>query len=192
MKKRKGGGASILLNLPVMFAVNCVAVAGGVCVYALFQGGDSAPCEPIASHQISNKNQVGVFWLLTVLSRHAPGLAGLALASLLFAGVLTHAANLLACRRLLLTELLLPSISKTGKTLLVEVTSTILLGSLTIGLSILYTLSTNTILNLFFLFSNSLNSIILGAFALAILNPFSNRFVSLFFFYFLIMPDNNF
>ena len=50
----------------------------------------------------------------------------------------------------------------------------ILFGGLTIGFSILFQYAKNTILSLFFVFSNSLNSPILGLFLLSVLNSKAN------------------
>ena len=60
------------------------------------------------------------------------------------------------------------------KTKFYETLFCIIFGGLTIGFSILFQYAKNTILSLFFVFSNSLNSPILGLFLLSVLNCKAN------------------
>jgi len=62
-----------------------------------------------------------------------------------------------------------------NKTNIVKNVTCCIFGALSIGFSVLFKYAKNSILSLFFVFSNSLNSPILGLFLLSILNPRANH-----------------
>ncbi|CAF0789441.1 unnamed protein product [Brachionus calyciflorus] len=170
----------IISNLPSMIVVyTFLFVSGGILCFIHFYG-----CDPIFNKQFENKNQVGVHWIYKILSEHVPSYTGILFASLIGYTVVQHSMGMALCGKTLIGEIIKPIVydlfnfTKNSKKLIEwsNIISSVLLGFLSIGLSISFAYVRNTMLSLFFVFNNSINSPIIGLYFLSVFNPYANHF----------------
>ena len=164
----------LISHLPVMFSVIGSFVFSGIACFVYFYD-----CDPIITKEVANKNQIASYWVLKSLGNRLPSLAGLCLASVTFFAMSQYSIGIGSCAKLIINDIINPikMIKLTdfiGK--IVKIIVCLVIGSLSIILSILYQYSKNSIIALFFLFNNSINSPILGLFILSMFNPYSNVF----------------
>ena len=144
-------------------------------------------CDPRFTGEIDNKNQLTSLWFIRSINDIAPSLAGIFLSAIVCWALITHSNGLLICFNVMnndileqmsfarsLLERFVGQNSKPLKKWLFKVILLTIFGSISIiyAIGLLYT--ERSIIALFFLFSNSLNSNILGLFLLAIFNPYAN------------------
>lgn len=162
----------ILSNIPIMWLINLLFVFGGIFSFTYFYG-----CDPIGTLQVKNKNQIASYWVLNVLADKLPGLSGIFLASVIAFSIVQHSNGLQLSINLLLNEAIHPIRLNIESA---KLKFNLPLASFLAVLSTLYAISfqyvKNSILSLFFLFNNSINSPILGVFLQALFNPYSNTF----------------
>ena len=165
----------MISNFPFMIIVNLlILVPGGILMYIYFFG-----CNPLYSRKIVNKNQLGTYWAYLVLSEHLPGFCGIFFASIITYSVVQHSLGISLLANTIYNEVLVPVLCP-NVTFTHYVKNKIVLGlTLFFGaLSILYSISfayvKNTMISLFFLFNNSINSPILGLYFLSAFNPYAN------------------
>lgn len=170
----------IISNLPILFIVNSLAIFGGVFAFTTFY-----PCDPYMSNKLENKNQIASYWLLYELNKVMPSVGGLCLSAMLVYALLQHSFGMSLSIQILETDILNQTLFKKYIKLTVLQINflKIALITLTTILSILYAISfqyvRNSILSLFFLFNNSINSPILAIFLLSMFNPYANHFGAL-------------
>jgi hypothetical protein len=138
----------------------------------------------MGSEALLNKNQIGINWIHTVISKNMPLLSGLLFSSILYYSIVQHSLGINLCAKTILQEAILPFINLARvKIKLTDVRKEYMqnclltiLCCLSISFSILFQYARNTMLSLFFLFNNSINSPILGLFLLSAFNPYANHF----------------
>jgi hypothetical protein len=152
-------------------------IPGGILVYIYFQG-----CNPMYTRKVVNKNQMGAYWLYLVLNEYIPTFCGIMFASLVFAAVVQHSHGMAVLAKAVLNEIASPLLANVRKanSLLqkraVHLLTIVVLTLLSISLAVSLAYVKSTMIALFFLFNNSINSPILGLFLLAAFNPYSNGF----------------
>ena len=179
--KTKSRSRIFLLSNVVMKSIvyNMVFFCGLAC-FAYFYD-----CDPRFTGEIENKNQLTSLWFIKSINDIAPSLAGIFLSAIVCWALITHSGGLLICFNVLRVDvleqigftrsLLQRFVDKNQlKNWLFKVILLTMFGSISIiyAIGLLYT--ERSIIALFFLFSNSLNSNILGLFLLAIFNPWAN------------------
>lgn len=108
------------------------------------------------------------------LATYMPSLSGLIFASIIYYSVVQHSIGMNLCADTIIKEIIQPLFLNVNK-------ATIKLGlNVVLGFgSILYAISfqfvRNTMISLFFIFNNSLNSPILGIYLLSVFNPYANH-----------------
>ncbi|XP_045170898.2 sodium-coupled monocarboxylate transporter 1-like [Mercenaria mercenaria] len=84
IRKAKDAKNATLLNIPLAITFSCILALTGLVLYAYFV---IKACDPLAGDQVSNPNQLMIYFVLTALS-DVPGLAGIFLAAV-FSGALS-------------------------------------------------------------------------------------------------------
>jgi hypothetical protein len=158
----------LLSHLPIMLIVNSIYVFSGIAVFAFYFNAD-----PISKSRVENKNQIAILWIIESLDMYLPSVAGFCLSAFFSYGVQVYSIGIWSVSNSFLNELMSEIIK--NRTNLVKYLTCCLFGALSIGFSILFKYAKNSILSLFFVFSNSLNSPILGLFLLSILNQKANH-----------------
>lgn len=158
----------LISHLPVMFLINTLFVFCGIAAFVFYYDND-----PISSKRVENKNQIAILWLIESLDLYLPSLAGFSLAALFANGIQVYSVGIWACSNSFLNDVLGELVKQ--KTKIIKAICCCLFGALSIVLSFLFKYAKNSILSLFFLFSNSLNSPILGLFLLSMFNPKANH-----------------
>lgn len=171
----------IISQLPIMFIINTVAVFCGVFSYITFYN-----CDPYLSDQLQNKNQIASYFLIRVINQKLPSVAGLCLSSLFVQGIMQHSFGISLTVQIFINDIINPILMAKWKRNLKLISLNILKPILVILigiLSILYSISfqyvKNSILSLFFLFNNSINSPLFALFLLSMFNPYANHFGAL-------------
>ncbi|CAF0766699.1 unnamed protein product [Brachionus calyciflorus] len=168
----------IISHFPFMVLVNLILlISGGILCYIYFYG-----CDPIVTKKIVNKNQLGTYWIYLVLSEHVPSYTGILFASIIGYSVVQHSMGMALCGHTVFCEIIKPmffdlfSCLRDNDEIIrwTKIILTILLGGLSTLLSIGFAYVRNTMLSLFFVFNNSINSPILGLFFLSAFNPYAN------------------
>lgn len=163
-------------NIPLMILVNLLLlVAGGLVCFLYFFG-----CDPVKNKQILNKNQIGVYWLHLILSKNIPSLSGILFASIVYYSLIQHSLGMALCSKTIIDETLNPYVVDKLKIAekhkqKIRKCFCILLGVLSLLIAQGFQYAKNTMLSLFFLFNNSINSPLLGLFLLSIFNPYANH-----------------
>ena len=150
----------------------------GICCFIFYYG-----CDPISENRMANKNQIASLWIIESLGGQLPSMAGVLLAAI-FANAISHyTIGMSRCADTLINECFQQVLKCKienheffhGR----KLAKFAVVGLLT-ALSIVYTISfqhvTNTLISLFFVHSNSINSPILGLFLLSMFNPYANFF----------------
>ena len=141
-------------------------------------------CDPLTNREIANKNQVAPYWILSALSQ-VPALGGITLASVLCAGMMVHSSGMVSITNSIMDDIFQPmNLSKYYeqnfyKKFLVKLLLISLTTALSVGYSVAFRYAKNTVLSLFFLFSNSYNSPIFALFILSMFNKYANWFGAL-------------
>jgi hypothetical protein len=164
-------------NIPAMGFVNFLLLfSGGIMCFLYFFG-----CDPYQSTRLWNKNQIGAYWLHDILAKNAPSLSGILFASIIYYALVQHSLGVELCSRALMQEAINPMllnkvrrVKKAHKEALTKILS-LFLGCLSIAYSISFQYARNTMISLFFVFNNSINSPILGFYLLSVFNPFANH-----------------
>ncbi|XP_053375931.1 sodium-coupled monocarboxylate transporter 1-like [Mercenaria mercenaria] len=84
IEKAKDAKYATLLNIPLAITFHSILILTGLVLYAYFV---IKACDPLAGDQVSNPNQLMIYFVLNVLS-DVPGLAGIFLAAV-FSGALS-------------------------------------------------------------------------------------------------------
>jgi hypothetical protein len=165
----------VVSNMPCMVLVNLlILVPGGIFVYIFFYG-----CNPMYTRKVINKNQIGPYWVYLVLSESMPAFCGIMFASIIAYSVVQHSLGIALLSKTIVSEILTPlffvkrQINTDIKVKLIQVL-TVFFGLLSILYSVSFAYVKNTMIALFFLFNNSINSPILGLFFLSAFNPYAN------------------
>ena len=163
-----------LSDLPFMAIVNTIVFVSGAFVCFIFFFG----CDPIASKQLRNKNQVGVYWFHLVLGKHIPILGGLLFSSLLFYSLVQHSMGISMCASTIMKEVLIPIINRESFTKVyknyIKNAFMTFLSATSVLYSVYFQNVRNTMLSMLFFFNNAINSPLLGLFLVSSLNPYSN------------------
>jgi Na+/proline symporter len=177
IKPRKNSSIFIISNLPVMFIINTIAVFCGILSYITFFN-----CDPYLSNQIQNKNQIASFFLITAINKKLPSVAGLCLSALFVQGLVQHSFGISLSAQIFINEIINPiSMHKTEKNLqqvtlnIIKPILVIIIGILSIFYSLSFQYVKNSILSLFFIFNNSINSPLFALFLLSMFNPYANH-----------------
>ena len=157
----------MLSHLPIVWLVNSLFVFCGIAVFCFYLNND-----PITAKRIHNKNQIAVLWIIESCDIYLPSLAGMCLAGLFANGVQVYSTGVWLCANSFLDDVVGPLVKT--KTKFIQTFLCILFGAMSIGFSNLFQYAKNTVVSLFFVFSNSLNSPLLGLFMLSVLNPKAN------------------
>ena len=147
-----------------MWLINTVFVFCGVAVFCFYYDQD-----PINEHRIQNKNQISILWLIDSLDLYLPSAAGFCLAALFSNGVQVLSVGLWSCASSLFDDVFVMP-----KTRPLQTAACLLFGAASICFAVLFQYAKNSILSLFFVFNNSLNSPLLGLFMLSALNRHAN------------------
>lgn len=172
----------LLSNMPIHAVIYTVVFLCGYASFVYFYD-----CDPRYVNEVENKNQIAALWFIKVLSDYMPVLSGVCMAGILSWGLYSHSNGLIITADIIINDILKP-ISPTSW--LVERLSNgspiaklgvknciiVLIGFASVIYSISFIYTERSILALFFLFNNSLNSAILGIFMLSIFNPLANFF----------------
>jgi Na+/proline symporter len=142
-------------------------------------------CDPFKANKLNNRNQLGTYWIYSILSETIPSFTGILFASIMCHSIAHYSMGVSLCSNLFYGEIinhmflhrfnLKEEIISKLKMIL-----TIVVGSLSILLSIGLQYVKNTALSLFFIFNNSTNSPILGLYFLSAFNPYANHVKILF------------
>ena len=134
----------------------------------------------MATGLILNKNQSGVYWIKLVLSKYAPSLTGMLFSSIICYSMVQHSMGITLCGVTLFEDVFRPLVScvnlseRSGKRIKQAI------GLVLSALSILYAISfqfvKSTMLSMFFMFNNTMNSPMLGLYLLSAFNPYANAF----------------
>ena len=89
IKSKNISSLYMISHLPIMFIVNAAAVFCGIFIYITFHD-----CDSYLSQKIMNKNQISTYFLITVLDKKLPSVAGLCLATLFSYAIMQHAFGL--------------------------------------------------------------------------------------------------
>ncbi len=131
------------------------------------------------TRKVINKNQIGTYWLYLVLSEAMPAFCGIMFASIIAYSVVQHSLGIALLSKTIVGEVLSQlcftknQIAGNVKVRLIQAL-TIFFGLLSILYSVSFAYVKNTMIALFFLFNNSINSPILGLFFLSAFNPYAN------------------
>ena len=145
-------------------------LAGSFFCFAFFYG-----CDPHLSAKVVNKNQIGIYWVHMTLSKALPSLSGIVFSCIVYFALIQHSIGMAIISKTLYDELLQKLPLNHKSQLKLKNAIPILLGLASIPYSALFQFSKNTMLSLFFVFNNSLNSPILGLFLLSMFNPYANH-----------------
>ena len=167
-------------KIPLTIIFNAIlVVAGALFCFIYFY----ADCDPLHSRRMHNKNQVGVLWLHSVLAEraHVPALSGVVFASIVYFALIQHSISMSTIGRMLFDEIFDPFLFSRCRRLRCGFRQKfrkcipIVIGLASIPFAALFRYSKNTMLSLFFVFNNSMNSPILGLFLLSMFNPYANH-----------------
>lgn len=162
----------VISNFPFMLLVNLILViSGGVLCYIYFYG-----CDPIVTGKLRNKNQIGTYWMYLVLSKNAPSFTGILFASIIGYSIVQHSMGMALLGKIVFREVIKPffNFSDIAKKY-IKYCITLSFGILSTALCIGFRQVKITVLSLFFVFNNSINSPILGLFFLSAFNPYANH-----------------
>jgi hypothetical protein len=160
----------LVSNIPCMVLVNLLLlIPGGILVYIHFHG-----CNPMYTRKVVNKNQIGAYWLYLVLNDSAPALCGILFASIVFAAVVQHSQGMSLLTKSIMSEIVAPFAPSIVQKKFIRSCTLAFLGMISILIAISLDFVKNTMIAVFFLINNSINSPILGLFLLAAFNPYSN------------------
>ncbi|XP_053406387.1 sodium-dependent multivitamin transporter-like [Mercenaria mercenaria] len=84
VEKAKDAKIATLLNIPLALTFKSILILTGLVLYAYFV---KKACDPVASEQVSNPNQLMIYFIMNTLN-DVPGLAGIFLAAV-FSGALS-------------------------------------------------------------------------------------------------------
>ena len=160
-----------------MFIINTIAVFCGIVSYITFSN-----CDPYLSNTVQNKNQIASFFIIKVLNEKLPSVAGLCLSSLFVQGLMQHSFGISLSAQIFINDIINPiSILNTEKSLkqrslvILKHALVIIIGTLSILYSLSFQYVKNSVLSLFFLFNNSINSPLFALFLLSMFNPYANH-----------------
>jgi hypothetical protein len=164
----------LLADLPFMALVNGLVFGAGSFVCFFFFYG----CDPFLSKEITNKNQIGVYWIHSILGKNVPILSGIFLSSLLFYSLVQHSYGMSLCATTLLREVIgIENNVFTQKfTIIIKRCLITFLSVTSISYSIYFQNVKDTMLSMCFFFNNAINSPLLGLFLVSALNPLANHF----------------
>ncbi|CAF0739242.1 unnamed protein product [Brachionus calyciflorus] len=165
----------LMSNIPLIIIINCLLVFAGIMSFVHFYG-----CDPILIKKFDDKNQIGPYWLMQSLSKKIPSLTGLAFASYILISLNQHSMGLSALKTTILSDLCRDF--KQNKRISSEKVNFILnflLSILSLSGAMLLTYARNSLLSLFYLFSNTFNPPLFGLMLLSIYNPMANCFGAL-------------
>ena len=157
----------LLSHIPIAWLINSLFVFCGIGIFCFYYDND-----PISGQRVKNRNQIAPLWIIESLDLYLPSFAGLCLASLFTSSLQVYSIGIWSGTNSVL-DTFLYKLPKERKKFYQKVCC-IFFGALTVGFSFLFQFAKNSILSLFFVFSNSLNSPILGLFLVSALNPFAN------------------
>ena len=167
----------LISNLPIMFIVNSIAVLIGVFCYIIFYN-----CDPYLSEKYQNKNQIASYFLIKVLDEKLPSVAGLCLSSLIVVGIMQHSFGISLVGQIFINDIINPiAVEKFKRSLsqfalnIIKTSLVFIIGVLSIFYSMSFQYVRNSILSLFFLFNNSINSPLFALFILSMFNPYANH-----------------
>lgn len=170
-------GVTVIFNFPFMLLLNLIVfITGGSVMFLYFYG-----CDPFKNETLFNRNQLGAFWLLSVLSQNVPSYSGILFASIMYYSIVQHSMGMALSVNLINSEILQPMLIYFRisiieyKVKIMKIFLTIFLGLISILYATSFQYVKNTALSLFFLFNNSTNSPILGLYLLSAFNPYANH-----------------
>lgn len=158
----------LLSHIPVAWLIISLFVFCGIGMFCFYYDND-----PISGQRVKNRNQIAPLWIIESLDLYLPSMAGMCLASLFTNGLQVYSVGIWSGANSILDNFL-HKISKKKKKIFQPIFC-VIFGALTVGFSLIFQFAKNSILSLFFVFSNSLNSPILGLFLVSALNPFANH-----------------
>lgn len=173
IRPKASSRALFVSTLPLTVLVNAILIlAGSLFCFVHFYG-----CDPHKAAMVANKNQIGIYWLHSILSAHLPNISGVIFACIVYHAIVQHSLGISLIAQTLNEEVLFrdedTDTATITRKLLGRVTP-VLVGAASIPYSAVFQYSRNTMLSLFFVFNNSLNSPILGLFLLSMFNPYAN------------------
>ncbi|RNA35226.1 Sodium-coupled monocarboxylate transporter 1 [Brachionus plicatilis] len=176
---RKRSQFLLVSNLPFMALVNSILfISGGIFCFVYFYG-----CDPASSGKLVNRNQLGTYWILNVLSEHVPSFTGIVFASIIAYSVVQHSLGIALCGQTIFAEILKPMVFDWFSFLLendsvirwTKIFLTITLGILSTGLAITFQYLRNTLLSLLLVSNNAINAPLFGLYFLSAFNPYANH-----------------
>lgn len=158
----------LLSNIPITSTIYTIIFLCGIACFVFYYD-----CDPRFTGDVRNKNQIASLWFIQTLNKDIPSLAGICLSGIVCWGLVTHSNGLLHCTDVLINDIF-GQINKTKNLIEQKVNvstwkKVLFKNAILFGfgsLSILYSegllYTERTVLALFFLFNNSMNSNILG------------------------------
>lgn len=176
IKSKDTSSLFMISHLPIMFLINTASVFCGIFIYITFND-----CDPYLSQKIVNKNQIATYFLITVLDKTLPSVAGLSLAVLFSYGILQNAFGLNFSVQIFITDILKPIYAANKKEIKEKhllILRPILVFIISI-ISVFYAFSfqylKSSILSLFFFMNASIHAPMTGLIFLSIFNPYANH-----------------
>ena len=167
----------MISHLPIMLLVNTTTVFCGIFIYIIF-----IECDPYLSQKIESKNQIATYFLITVLDKTLPSVAGLSLAVLFSYGIVQHAFGLNFSVELFMNDILKPIYLNWKKENISELKLKIIRPTLVLIISVIsifYAFSfqyvKNSVISLFFLMNTTINAPMTAIIFLSMFNPFANH-----------------
>lgn len=176
---RKRSQFLVISNFPFMAIINSFFfISGGVLCYVYFYG-----CDPASSGKVINRNQLGTYWIMDLLSEHVPSFTGIMFASIIAYSVVQHSLGIALCGQTILGEIIKPMLSDfvdlfdTNENFVYwfKTCLTVILGILSTGLAISLQYLRNTLLSLFLISNNVINAPLFGLYFISAFNPFINH-----------------
>ena len=164
----------LISHLPVMLLVNGSFIFSGIACFVYFYN-----CDPIFTNEVINKNQIATLWILKSLSKQLPSIAGFCLASVIYFSMSQYSIGISLGAKLIINEILNPIKSNklsNFKIKIFKIGLSLVIGILTFTISIRFQYAKNSIISLFYVINNSINSPTLGLFILSMCNPYANWF----------------
>lgn len=159
------------LPLTILFNFTLI-VAGGLFCFVFFYTCD---VNSATASKVANKNQLGIYWVHSILSTQLPTISGIVFACIVYHAIVQHSVGISLIAQLLSEEISAKIDATSNKRLVIEKFIGLFIALCSIPYSGLFQHSRNTMLSLFFIFNNSLNSPILGLFLLSMFNPYANH-----------------
>ena len=168
----------LISHLPVMLFINTIFIFAGIACFVFYHG-----CDPISTKQIANKNQIATLWLIESLQNKIPSLGGIILSVIISNAISQYSVGISFVTDTLMNQIIFQSLKKVKENEFYSKLLKIFIATLLGVSSIVYSISLinikDSLLALFYVFNNSINSPILGLFLLSMFNPFANYFGAL-------------